>query len=304
MSSPRILFVINPGRSGSTLLARVLGSHPLILSPAQPFEPHLLEPLYYLGYFGPSSFDPPDASPIASYVVNKYAKEMVEYIGEGAYLAALRAYSDGIYRSCLARGGGEIYLDKTPRNLGYREFIGRLYPDQRVIVLTRHPLAMAFSTLKMMTRALEDATPPGDVAQLPDRIVHMFRTVAVPRLPEWLVHPPMPTLHVRYEDFVTQPADVVGRICDFLSIPFRQEMLELPAPTEAERQHWHAAFTSRQIVPDFVQGWTRDVAESAQARDFARRILDLYPADTLRTLGYDRREIEEEFARACAQAVP
>ena len=43
-----MLFVIGPPRSGSTLLARMIGAHSLIYG--RP-EPHLLTPLAHLGYY-------------------------------------------------------------------------------------------------------------------------------------------------------------------------------------------------------------------------------------------------------------
>ncbi len=44
----RLLFLIGSPRSGSTLLARMLGAHSQILGVP---EPHLLTPLAFLGYF-------------------------------------------------------------------------------------------------------------------------------------------------------------------------------------------------------------------------------------------------------------
>ena len=44
----RLVFLIGPPRSGSTLLTRMLGAHSKIHAPA---EPHLLTPLAHLGYY-------------------------------------------------------------------------------------------------------------------------------------------------------------------------------------------------------------------------------------------------------------
>ena len=51
----RLIFVIGPPRSGTTLLMRMLSSHSAVYSRA---EPHLLTPLAHLGYF-----DTVDAAP-------------------------------------------------------------------------------------------------------------------------------------------------------------------------------------------------------------------------------------------------
>jgi hypothetical protein len=46
----RPVFLIGAPRSGSTRLARMLGSHPEIFAPA---EPHLMPPLAHLGFHEP-----------------------------------------------------------------------------------------------------------------------------------------------------------------------------------------------------------------------------------------------------------
>ncbi|MBW2295926.1 MAG: sulfotransferase, partial [Deltaproteobacteria bacterium] len=48
MVEDRLVFVIGPPRSGSTLLTRMLGAHSKIHAPA---EPHLLTPLAHLGFY-------------------------------------------------------------------------------------------------------------------------------------------------------------------------------------------------------------------------------------------------------------
>ena len=44
----RLLFVISPPRSGSTLLQRMIGSHSEVFTHP---EPHLMTPLAHLGYY-------------------------------------------------------------------------------------------------------------------------------------------------------------------------------------------------------------------------------------------------------------
>src|SRR5262245_50077994 len=93
---PRLLFVIGPPRSGTTLLMRMLSSHSDIYSRA---EPHPLTPLAHLGYY-----DTVDAAPFDHLQAAQAAKELVAELpdGEGDYLAACRAYVDLLYGRLLA----------------------------------------------------------------------------------------------------------------------------------------------------------------------------------------------------------
>src|SRR2546426_9036749 len=92
----RLLFVIGPPRSGTTLLMRMLSSHSQIYSRA---EPHLLTPLAHLGYY-----DTVDAAPFDHLQAAQAAREFVADLpaGEHDYLDACRAYCDVLYGCMLA----------------------------------------------------------------------------------------------------------------------------------------------------------------------------------------------------------
>src|SRR5260370_1766030 len=88
----RLLFVIGPPRSGSTLLMRMLSSHSAIYSRA---EPHLLTPLAHLGYY-----DTVDTAPFDHLQAAQAVREFVADLpsGEQDYLDAFRAYTDLLSR--------------------------------------------------------------------------------------------------------------------------------------------------------------------------------------------------------------
>ena len=87
----RLLFVISAPRSGSTLLARMLGSHSEVYAPA---ELHLLTPLAHLGYH-----ERVEAAPYDPVITQRGLRELVASLpgDEADYLAALRACSDTLY---------------------------------------------------------------------------------------------------------------------------------------------------------------------------------------------------------------
>jgi len=209
---PRLLFVIGPPRSGTTLLMRILSSHSAIYS--RP-EPHLLTPLAHLGYY-----DTVDAAPFDHLQAARAAREFVAELphGEDDYLDACRAYTDVLYGRMLAgRGAGKrLFLDKTPANALVLPFIIRLYPRARYIVLTRHPAAIFSSYANSFF--------DGDYAAA--RKFNPILNRYVPAMARLLRDAAVPHVRVEYERLVQHPDDEMRRIFDFLGLPFEAAAIE------------------------------------------------------------------------------
>ena len=105
----KVLFVVGSPRSGSTLLARMVGSHSQIYG--RP-EPHLLTPLAHLGYYAKVDKAPYDAL-LAAESQRQFVADLPH--GEQDYIDACRAYTDTLYHRMLAtKPGKRFFLDKTP----------------------------------------------------------------------------------------------------------------------------------------------------------------------------------------------
>ena len=104
----RLLFVVSPPRSGSTLLQRMIGSHTQVFTHP---EPHLITPLAYLGYH-----DTVDKAPFDHINSAEAIRLFVSGLprGEEDYLDALRAYADTMYGRMLEPSGKRFFMDKTP----------------------------------------------------------------------------------------------------------------------------------------------------------------------------------------------
>src|SRR6185295_1068341 len=99
--TPRLLFVVSPPRSGSTLLQRMIGSHSEILTHP---EPHLITPLAYLGYHDTvdkAPYDHVNAAEAIRLFVSGLPRQ------EQDYLDAVRAYADTMYGRMLATAPGK-----------------------------------------------------------------------------------------------------------------------------------------------------------------------------------------------------
>src|SRR5213594_4853552 len=201
----RLIFLIGAPRSGTTLLARMMGAHSAIYQRA---EPHLVTPIAHLGFYGSvqkAPYDPENAEQAIHELVADLPR------GEEDYLDALRAYTDTLYERLLAAAPGKrFFLDKTPAYALVLPFLTRLYPKARYVVLTRHPLAVLTSYVESFF--------DGDwqVAVEHNPLLGRY----VPALAAMLRERPVPLVHVRYEELVRDPETHLRRICDHLGIPF------------------------------------------------------------------------------------
>ncbi|MEN8161209.1 MAG: sulfotransferase [Myxococcota bacterium] len=286
----RLLFLIGAPRSGSTLLARMLGSHSQIFAPA---EPHLMPPLAHLGFH-----ERVDAAPYDPVITQEGLRHFVDLLpeGEADWLGALRRATDHLYERALAPSGRAWFLDKTPAYALVLDFLAKLYPDARYIVLTRHPMAVWSSYV--------DSFFDGDAAAAYARNPILERYV--PAVARFLRERPVPLVHVRYEEIVAEPERVLGELCEFVGLPFEPGMVEYgnaegPAPA-AGRGRGDPITVARETRPTTrsVGKWAAQLAQDptllTQCREIAERLAD----DDLAVWGTPGPELR----KALAEIVP
>jgi hypothetical protein len=207
----KVIFVIGPPRSGSTLLARMIGAHSQIMG--RP-EPHLLTPLAHLGYYAKV-----DKAPYDAVLAAEAQREFVAALprGERDYLDACRAYCDTLYHRMLATMPGKrLFLDKTPAYALVLDFVAKVYPTAKYVVLTRHPLAVFSSYAESFFN--------GDYAA-----AHAYNPLLeryVPAIAAFLRTRPVPVHHVVYERLVADPERSLAEIFAFLEVPNEPQAVE------------------------------------------------------------------------------
>jgi hypothetical protein len=282
----RMLFVIGPPRSGSTLLMRMLSSHSQIYSRA---EPHLLTPLAHLGYF-----DTVDAAPFDHLQAAQAAREFVADLprGEQDYLDACRAYTDILYgRMLAARGRGKVFfLDKTPANGLILPFLSRLYPKARYIVLTRHPAAI-FSSY---AHSFFD----GDYAAA-QRFNPILRRY-VPAMAQFLRQRAVPLLQVGYEQLVLDPETEMRRVFEFVGVAFEAEAIEYGKHSHESKGLGDPVTVNRQTRPvtDSVDRWAEELAQDPAKLRLMVEMLDELSDEDLATWGFPRAGLFDAVERA------
>jgi hypothetical protein len=286
----RLVFLIGAPRSGTTLLARMLGSHSAIYNRA---EPHLLTPLAHLGYYGSVQKAPYDPFNVAE-AIQGIVKELPRQ--EADYLDACRAYADTVYARLLMGADRKLFLDKTPAYALVLGFVTRLYPRARYVVLTRHPVAVFVSYVSSFF--------DGDyeVAQAHNPILDRY----VPAIARLLREQPVRLVHLRYEELVRAPETALRDVCTLLELPFEPGMIEYGRHEHDTTGLGDPLGVGRHDRPvtTSVEKWATEIAGDGGRIAFIRTLIRRLDPEDLRLWGYDRDRILDDLERAEGRPAP
>jgi Sulfotransferase family len=269
----KVLFVVGPPRSGSTLLARMIGAHSSIYG--RP-EPHLLTPLAHLGYYAKVDKAPYDAV-LAAEATRGFVGDLPG--GEQDYLDACRAYCDTLYNRMLAtKPNKRLFLDKTPAYALVLDFIARVYPSAKYVVLTRHPLAVFSSYAESFFN--------GDyaAAQAYNPILDRY----VPALARFLRERRVPTCHVVYEKLVAAPEPILAEIFAFIGVPNEPQAVEYGRhePTASGLGDPIGVQKHSRPTTESVDKWAVEIATRPDRLELCRQIIARLDPDDLETWGH------------------
>jgi hypothetical protein len=288
----RLVFLIGAPRSGTTLTARMLGAHPAVLAPP---EPHLMPPLAHLGFD-----ERVEQAPYDPVITQIGLREFVTGLpaGEQDYLDGLRRFTDHLYERALAPSGRRIYLDKTPAYALVLDFLAKLYPGAKYIVLTRHPMAIWSSYV--------DSFFAGDAAAAHARNPILERYV--PAIARFLRERPVPLVHVRYEELVRNPEKHLREICAFMGVEFTPTMIQygdaerLARPATAGLGDPVMVDRQKRPMTESVGKWAAALAADPvrlrQSREIAARLTD----EDLATWGLAGAELRRSLAEIAPAA--
>lgn len=268
----KLVFVISPPRAGSTLIQRMLGAHRGIFTHP---EPHLITPLAHLGIYGNV-----DKAPYDHINAAEAMRSFVDSLpgGETDYLDALRAYADTLYGRMLSTGEGEFFLDKTPAYALVLPFLERLYPAEKYIVLTRHPLGV-FSSYANSFFA-------GDWAR-----AHEFNPILeryVPAMARFLRDRPVPLCHVAYEDLVAEPTQELERVFAFLGLENDPDAVQYgdAAPAKAGMGDPINVGQHDRPVADYIGKWAAELNDDGAKLKLAKEMIARLDPRDLATWGW------------------
>lgn len=276
------IFVVGAPRSGTTLLAALLASHSrLSCGPETHFFRYLpkrpLRRLCRPSTWPRSAVDylysiTQPGSPIP-HNFGLSRSEITRYLTERR--PSLAAVLGSLTEQDMLRAAKRRWVEKTPEHLLHLEEIRQNFPDAYIVRIVRDPRDIALSWQKTWKqRSFLEV-----LARLRqyDEASHAF-FMADPRC-----------FTLRYEDLVTEPAEELRRLCDFIGEDFEPAMLntrESIKRINSIGEPWkEKAGTS--IDPTRARAWRRHLHPADNMR--AQAVV----GDWLNAYGY---EAEEEFS--------
>lgn len=200
--------MVGCARSGTTLLQSLLAAHSQIVSFP---ESHFFSRLYWL----------PD--PLADREIRSY----LETAGLDRLQQLLPAGGDGseyvrgiidVFDAAARDQGASVWVEKTPIHLHHIDLISELVSRPRFIHILRNGERTIASLYKVTQEHPEEWGGSRTVAECVERWTGDIR-----RSLERAGHGGH--LLVRYEELTAAPERVLRRICEFLSLPFEDQMV-------------------------------------------------------------------------------
>ncbi|WP_225584031.1 sulfotransferase [Pseudoxanthomonas sp. PXM02] len=196
------LFVVGLPRTGTTLVERILSSHPQV---------HAAGELQNFGVLLKR----------ASGSATRHLLDP-DTIRRASALDWRKLGADYVASTRPDTGGTAHFIDKLPHNFLYAAYIARALPRARIVCLRRHPLDSCLSNFRQLF-ALN--TPYFDYANdLLDTgryYLHFDRLVA-----HWREILPERLLEVAYEDIVSEPEIAARRLLAFCGLPWDDACLD------------------------------------------------------------------------------
>jgi len=286
MSEPylgdNLIFVVSQPRSGSTLLQRILSGHRDVESSAETWL--MLQPAFGDREGGLQAEYGHDWSLLAR---NDFLANYTD--GVGVYDDAVRAYARVFYDNALAKSGGTIFLEKTPRYSLIIPELYRLFPNAKFVFLLRNPLAVMASILNSFVKDnwhwLQEFKV--DLLKSPQCLLDGIELLGDK------------AIVLRYEDLVADPAAQTKQLCDRLGIEFNEAMLDYSKTPEAK-----GFMTDRVGVQQHDRPTDKSIDKWQQLKNdpqhllLARDYLDALGNDVLERLGYSRASLDAGLGNA------
>lgn len=271
------LFLFSLPRSGSTLVQRVLASHPDIATTSEPWV--LLPFIYALKEQGSVSEYGYHAMASA---MNDFCKEFPN--GKEDYYAEVRNLVMALYKKS-DKQDCRYFLDKTPRYNLILEEIFEIFQDSKMIFLWRHPLAVTASIME--TWAEGHWNIYRHEIDLYTGLENMINVSQKTKIPIY---------RVKYEDLITGSEKLWKEIFDYLDLEFDPEIIHkfskvslkgrLGDPTGVKQY--------QALSTEPLNKWKKTFCNPIR-KAWAKRYINWIGKERLAYMGYDYDEILKDI---------
>jgi hypothetical protein len=203
-----LVFVFGLPRSGTTLLSLILGGHPEVLAPP---EPWFLLKLHFLREEGRFN------NQIDDYQATIGTQQ---FLPDEIFLPAARAFALTAYNSYLHKNGKSLFIDKTPRYYHLVSAIDLLFPEAKKIWIKRNLLDVATSYRNTWNVKIEHFFNQASTALSIDLLEGPFKLADYFSVPDPL------KIELHYENLTRDPEGQVKGVCEFLGLSFDVRMLD------------------------------------------------------------------------------
>lgn len=243
----RPIFVVGNSRSGTTMVARMLGRHQAV---------HALRELHFFEELwspddGDRALSGPDACALVEQLLHRArvgynlpfdpdpqhdtAAKLVSRAGQGA--TAVDLYWEVL--DDAARGAGASHpCEQTPRNVYFTDAILQRFPEARIVSVLRDPRDVVLSQRNWWRRGALGATEQTwrtsarrFLGYHPIMTTLLWRSGV--RAAERISDPRV--LMVRFEDVVAAPGDAVDQMCAHCRLDPEPSMLDVPRYNSSNR---------------------------------------------------------------------
>lgn len=263
------MFLLSLQRSGSTLVQRMLASHPRIATVS---EPWLLVPLLYTLRRRGVNAEYGHRATVSAF--DDFMKELPQ--GRTTYLGEVRRMTLRLYRHA-AGPEPTHFLDKTPRYALVVDELVETFPDAAFIVLWRNPLAVVASIIETWGHGKwnldEDKV---------DIYTGLTRLVDAYDRNRDRMHA------VRYEELLDDPAAVTATLFAHLDLDALEDAAERFAEVELRGKMRDPVGVDRyrRVSPEPLTKW-RTTLDNPFRKAWCRRYLGIIGRRRLAVMGYD-----------------
>jgi hypothetical protein len=275
--SQQPIFLLSLPRSGSTLMQRILASHPEIATAP---EPWVLLPLVFAmrerGAWARYGHVP------AARAVREFAARLPK--GDEDYVVEVRRFVSALYGKASDKPA-RYFLDKTPRYHFIAQELRRIFPDARLVFLWRNPLSVAASIVETWGNGKwRPDRWKVDLLEGPRNLVAAYEREAED------------ACAVRYEDLIRDPLREWPRVFGYLGLEFDASFVEtLPSVGSPPRMGDRTGSERyRSLSKEPLDKW-RGVLASPVRKRWCRSYLLRIGDRALRLMGYDLESLLAEL---------